>query len=44
MRSLSNAQTVLSSPVEMEGIRKLVDPYMAEKAYLDYNFTQVPQN
>lgn len=40
----SNYQDVFASPTDMEGIQKLVDQYMAEKAYLTYNFTEVPQN
>ena len=40
----SNYQDVFASPADMEGIQKLVDQYLASKAYLDYNFTEVPQN
>lgn len=40
----SNYQEIFNSPSDMEGIQKLVDRYMAEKAYLNYNFTEVPQN
>ena len=40
----SNYQDVFASPADMEGIQKLIDRYMAEKAYLTYNFTEVPQN
>ena len=40
----SNYQEIFASPTDMEGLQKLVDQYMAEKAYLTYNFTEVPQN
>ena len=40
----TNYQDVFASQADMEGIQKLVDQYMAEKAYLTYNFTEVPQN
>ena len=40
----TNYQDVLNSPADMEGIQKLVDQYMAEKAYMTYDFTEVPQN
>jgi hypothetical protein len=40
----SNYQDIFASPETMEGIQTLVDRYMAEKAYLTYNFTEVPQN
>ncbi|MBR4863807.1 MAG: SGNH/GDSL hydrolase family protein [Oscillospiraceae bacterium] len=40
----TNYQEIFASPTDMEGLQKLVDQYMAEKAYLTYNFTEVPQN
>lgn len=40
----SNYQEIFRSPADMEGLQKLVDQYMAEKAYLTYNFTEVPVN
>ena len=40
----SNYQDIFNSPADMEGLQKLVDQYMAEKAFLTYNFTEVPVN
>lgn len=40
----SNYQDIFASPETMEGLQTLVDRYMAEKAYLTYDFTEVPQN
>ena len=35
---------IFYSPEDMRVIQMLVDQYMEEKAYLNYNFTEVPQN
>lgn len=40
----SNYQEIFASPADMTGLQTLVDRYMAEKAYLTYEFTEVPQN
>ena len=40
----TNYQEIFASPADMAGIQKLVDKYIAERAYLNYNFTEVPQN
>ena len=40
----SNYQDIFNSPEDMRIIQMLVDQYMAEKAYLSYNFTEVPKN
>ncbi|MBR4863809.1 MAG: MBL fold metallo-hydrolase [Oscillospiraceae bacterium] len=40
----TNYQEIFNSPADMAGLQQLVDRYIAEKAYLDYNFTEVPKN
>ena len=40
----TNYQDIFNSPSDMEGIQKLVDQYLADTAYLNYNFTEIPQN
>ena len=36
----SNYQDVFASPADMAGLQQLADQYIAEKAYLTYNFTK----
>ena len=40
----TNYQEIFASPADMAGIQQLVDRYIADRAYLNYNFTEVPQN
>ena len=40
----TNYQEIFASPTDMEGLQQLVDRYLATKDYLNYNFTEVPQN
>ena len=40
----TNYQDIFASSSDMRGIQQLVDRYLADTAYMNYNFTEVPQN
>ena len=40
----TNYQKIFNSPADMQGLQILVDQYLKSTDYLNYNFTEVPQN
>lgn len=39
----TNYKDIFASPADMRGLQKLIDKYLAEKAYLNYNFTSADE-